>query len=323
MKTAFTVFLVPMFLLAQTFSVEAIININHAVTQEAFDQTYSYYEHQFKNLHRRNRNAGTWLRLLYTLTIPDSIAQVSFSIEKGDHVVQIYDGKVTGTDTISGFEAVQNPAGGITFYFQLKHLQNRNPDWYDVREDSSQERYFFYVIYSNRVNILSTADDRAKAKQVPKSVIAYLSDKKNEQSVKGLLKPQVRRLVKQEKASFADFLEPDTLNELLTKTHILTLVSCFFDGDSKVDHVFEAHTKKNMSRESSFWDFSFIIVSTSNSPLLIRYSSFEMAMEVDGVSYILFRDHWPETGMRGRTLYYWDEDLSQIKRKFSDSTWSD
>jgi len=297
----------PISLSGQDFSVEAIINHGHAVSQESWGESNNYCRSVLWSKHEQLNSEKKYHHLPLTISIPDSLAEKWFRIKKGEGVVQIYDGKITGSDTISGFEAMMGPNGNIVLYLKLHRLESRHLNWYDTGRTC-----YFYVIGAGDVKIspLSFPKDPLNDWLLTK-VSDYFNEHEDSKDVKRIFNSDVEQEpdfleLHRIKVSFKDFCE--------TK-----LMSIHVDDDQSLDYIFTSDRK---ARECNFSDFSFIMVSSLNSPFLIPSSHFEFAVEVEKRRFLLFKVWVPDTGGHGRNLYVFDPERNEMMLAFGDWTWS-
>jgi hypothetical protein len=288
----------------QMFSVESIVTPNY-INQGLTSQYY--FSREFSDDYYKDWKGSE----LKYVSIPDSIAGKIFKIKKGDYVTQIYDGKLTGTDTISAFEIAIIEGAGRIFYFNLKNLQSRHEGWYD-----NSLKYFFYVIGPKDVTLPSVSEinDNSLMDSLASQTLEYLLVEKDSESVQRVLRPDWKTSL--------DALEVDSLETLLNKCCQQTISKIYFDGDSRADYIVEFHPV-NRRKEGCFRDFSFIFTSLLDSPFIIPYSHFELAVEVNEKQYLMFRKYKPDTGIRGRTLYTFNTDDKKIEGVFGEYGMSD
>jgi hypothetical protein len=304
----------PATLLGQEFSIEAIINKGHSISDEHWLETYNYCNSILRSKVEQLRSENKYRNQPISHQIPDSLAEKTFRLKKGNRVVQIYDNKIIGTDSISGFEAVFDPNGNIIFYLKLQNLENRHLDWYDVREFPKQNKYYFYVINAENVELtpLSFPEDSLNDSLLNK-INDYFNKHKDSRSV--------LRALRFDLVPDPYILQLDSMRVKLKNFCELRLISFDINDDEKMDYVFEAHPKN--WRKGNFWDFSFIISPSLSSPFFIPFSHFEFSVQVNKIEYLMFREYGPETGWRGRNLYLYNREKNEMEVSFSDWTWSD
>ena len=301
----------PALVYGQKFSVESIVNDAYINSGPA---SRFYYSHEFSEEYHKDWASSE----LKFVPIPDSIAEGIFQIKKGDCVTQILDGKITGTDTISGFEVAIIEGAGQVFYFTLENLEARHEGWYDKRDSlyPEQLKYFFYIIGKDKVDLPPTRNvrDDTLVDSLTSSSLEYLVKDSNSEKTKGVIHPECR--------SAKNVSEVDSLRTLLQRCCLTTITEVGFDGDSLPDFILEIHPVDRRA-EHCFRDFSVIFASSLATLHFIRFSHFEFMIEVDDKPYAMFRYGQPDTGIRGRILYSFNKHDKKADRVFAESVMSD
>ena len=298
-------------LFCQTFSVESIINKHHWKNETSPKELFIFTKNRFYNIVDSFRERSLYKNQSISIQIQDTLAEKTFSIQKGDTVIQIYKNRIVGEDIVSGYESVRDVNGNITNYFLLDTLQNRHPDWYDVREDPKQKDCYFYVIGTRDVTI-----------QNPLMVSSELS---NSHLIK-ILNAVEKEVSLNKQFEYYIMTLPNISSRDTIKTRLLQF--CDFrmyhyriDDDIEDDYILQVnstHRKKTFE-----WDFSVLVLSTFKTPLFIPFSEYEFSFIARNKSYFLFKSFAPETGARGRNLYTYNQATNKLDLVFSDWTWSD
>ena len=298
-------------LFSQSFSVESIINKYHWKSKTRSNELFKYSKNRLYTIVDSLREKRVYNNQSVSIVVPSEIAEKSFSLQKGDPVIQIYKGKITGEDIINGFESVMDGNGNITNYFLLEKMKNRHPDWYDVRENPKQKYYYFYVIGARDVQI-----------QNPLMV----SNEINNNYLTDILNTIEKEMLLNKKFEYYITKLPNITSQDSIKSNLLQF--CDFqvfhykiDDDLKDDYIIQVSS--NNYKKTYEWEFSVINCSTFKSPIIITFSNYELSFSINNKIYFLFKSFGPETGARGRNLYTLDIKTKEIQLIFNDWTWSD
>lgn len=310
----FSTLLLPIYLFGLEFSVESIVNTRHSISDYYWNATIEYSKDSLNYIFKNMRKSQKYKNQPLSIPIPDSLAEKAFSIQKGEVVTQIYDNQITGTDTISEFEAVMDQNGEIVFYFTLKNLTNRHIDWYDVRSDPNQLKYYFYIIgdVTTLINKSTFEYVLSLKEELINPIVEYFINNSNSRSVAKTLRLNM--------VPDQHILNRDSLENKIQQYCSIKLTCIDIDSDSKKDIILEANP--NDWRKGNFWDFAYVILSTMKEPFFVPFSFFEFSLEINGDQYLMFRSYYPETGMRGRKLIRYNITNKKLESVFYDGTWS-
>lgn len=295
----------------QSFSVESIVNKHNWKNGTRSNELFNYTKNRLSILVDSLREKRLYRNQSVSIIIPNELAKKSFSIHKGDTVIQIYKGEITGEDIISGFESVMDGNGNIKNYFLLEKLKNRHPDWFDVRENPKQKYCYFYVIGARDVQILNPL---------------MVSNEISNNYLMDILNSIEKEMLSNKKFEYYIMKLPNITSKDSIKSHLLQF--CDFqvfhykiNNDLKDDYIIQVNS--NNYKKTYEWEFSVIMCSSFNTPVIIPFSNYEFSFISDNKIYFLLRRFVPETGARGRDLYTYNIKTKKMEVVFSDWTWSD
>lgn len=299
----------------QDFSVEGLINDLHMEPEEKRLPTdkWTRIHHHAKDRLRVKRDSLRDTGQYYgnqeiSIPFPDSLANEFFRIKKGQQVTQIYDGTITGRDTIIGFEMVWPPVGeAAAYYFQLGHLENRHRP-----EPGFSDSKYFYVIGDFDVKPIPTLFERDEKGYLLLDRITYTLTQKLESS----------RKFNKYMMTFPQIDTIDSLKSSLLEYCDIRHTSLDLDGDTKPDTLIQVEPKEGVRPPAAGWYFSAVLFSSVKTGFLMPFSVIDSVTEVNGNKYLMLRLYGPETGARVLGLFYFDQEKKEMIWVFGELYWT-